>query len=653
MFDAVRNNKRIVQFFLILITVPFAVWGVDAYFNGRGEEATLATVGKVKITTNQFREELRREQDQERRQNPAISANMLNSPQFRTYVLESMIDRTLFAQEAKAQGINVISTLQAQIAKIPVFQKDNVFSQQIYEEVLKAQGYTPALFEQSMQDILTQQFLLGPVVNAAFTPETVIRQFIALQVENREAQENLLRWQSFAKDIKVTDADVQQFYEANAARFTIPEKIRVEFVALERDKIDTRKEFSDAELQAWYDAHRDQFIVPEERRARHILLLTENADKEKVKAEAEALLAEVQKDPSRFAELAKTRSQDPGSSAQGGDLGFFRHEQMVKPFSDAAFALTVGKISGVVESQFGYHIIRLDEIKPSQHRTYAEARPEVEAELQRQGAEQQIAKTLEDFANVVHEQSDSLQPAAKQFNLEVHKTDWISRENAGPLDNPRLLAALFGDEVLKNGRNSEAVEVAPGILLSARLLEHKPATLTPLAEVKAAIVSELTRQKAQAQAVEKGEAALKALVADAKADKTNWGKAQNISRLEPGLLAHPESLEAIFRADAKELPAYVGVELPGTGYALYKVNKVTAGEGITPEEIAAAHKPPPPPPMDPKEKPKEESRKVTVARTLLNLGVGVQFNAYKTALRQRYKVEIDKKQLEDNPQPGQ
>ncbi|MDR1888455.1 MAG: SurA N-terminal domain-containing protein [Zoogloeaceae bacterium] len=655
MFDAIRNNKRIVQVFLFLITVPFAVWGLEAYFNGGGGDLELATVGKAKIMSNQFREELRKQQDRIRQQIPNADTNILNSLEVRESVLENMINRSLVFQEAKRQNLDVLAAMQSLIAQEPAFQEKGVFSKKRYEEALAAQGTQPVEFEANFQEQLVEAFLLSSAGQAAFMPKTVMRRIIALQVESREVQENLLTWQSFAGQIKVTDADVKQFYDANAPRFTLPELIQVEFVALERDKLEGRKKFPDDELKAWYEGHRDQFAIkPEERRASHILLLTENADKAKVKADAEALLAEVRKEPGRFAELAKTRSQDPGSAAQGGDLGFFRHQDMVKPFADATFALKVGEVSAVVESSFGFHIIRLDEIRPGQYKPFAEVRKEVEAELQRQNAAQQFAKAADDFYNTVFEQSDSLQPAAQKFNLQVQKSDWISRENGGPLGHPGLMEAMFSDEMLKNGRNTKAVEVVPGVLVSARLLEHKPATRVPFEEVKQGIVTELTRQKAQALAVEKGTANLKALLSGDET-KISWSKAQTIARLHPGTLTTRESLDAIFRADARKLPGYVGVELPGVGYALYKVNKVTADEisnelasvlsELLSKQVTGRDKDIP---VTAGKLSDELVQALSEQFKLADINANAQMSAYRAALRQRYKVEINRKLLEDS-----
>jgi peptidyl-prolyl cis-trans isomerase D len=624
MFDAVRNNKRIVQVFLVLITVPFAVWGVDAYFRGDAGGEVFATVGEATITTNQFKEELRQQQDRFRQQMPGVDAAELNSPEMRAAILDGIINRLLVAQEAKRQKINVIAAMQMLIAQEPSFQENGVFSQKRYEEALAAQGMDPVTFEARQQESLTQQFLLSAAGRAAFMPKTTTRRIIALQLETREVQENLISWKSLVGQVKVTDADAQQFYDANPPRFTIPERIRVEFVALEEDKLDSQQTFSDEALKAWYESHREQYAIkPEERRTSHILLLIGKDDKAKVKAEAEALLAEIRKDPNRFAELAKTRSQDPGSAAQGGDIGFYpRNGALDEGYSAAAFALKEGEISGVVESVYGFHIIRLTAVKPGQYKPYAEARKEVEAELKRQSAANRFVSAREGFAELIFQQADSLQPAAEKFGLKVQQSGWITRDNGGALGNPQLLAAMFGDEMLKNGHNTEAVEVAPGVVVAARLLEHEPATLIPFADIKADIISILTQEKAQALAVERGAANLKALAADAKAVKIGWSKAQGVSRQKPGELSR-ESLSAIFRVDADKLPGYAGVELPGAGYALYKVNKVTVGE-ITDEMVQGA------------------------GAELEQFSAEAQVSAYMTALRQRYKVDINRSLLADN-----
>jgi len=479
----------------------------------------------------------------------------------------------------------------------------------------------PAGFEAQLRRDMALQALIGAVGESAFVARTVADRVVGLQAETRQVQEALIPWQSLAGQVKVDAADVQRHYEENSARFSIPEQLRVEYVVLSQDKLEAR--VSEAEIKAWYDSHKDQYSQPEERRASHILLTTGSGDKAevkaKVKAEAEALLAELKKNPERFAELAKKHSQDPGSASKGGDLGFFTKGMMVKPFEDAAFALKEGEMSDLVESDFGFHIIKLTGIKAAQVKPFAEVKGQIEADLKRQSAARQFAEAAENFANLVYEQSDSLKPAAEQYKLPIQQSGWITRQKAdGILNHPKLLEALFGDEVVKNGRNTAAVEVAPGTLVSARLLEHKPAALRPLEAVKDEIEARLKQEKALALAVSQGAEKLAALKAG-KQESVAWSASQSVSRMAPGKLAAP-ALTAVFQVDAKALPAYTGVELPGVGYGLYKVVKVESAQV-------------------------DANVKAALEEQLTSLEANAQVQAYMAALRQRYKVDINKEAL--------
>jgi len=622
MFDAVRNNKRIVQVFLLLIMVPFAMWGLGSYMDKDGGAREVAKVGDEKITLNQFQQAMREQQTRMRAQFPGVDAKLLDSPAIRESVLNGLVDQQLLLQEVNRMRLGVsVQALQEMIASIPAFQEEGRFSRQRYETVLASQGMNPAGFEAQLRRDMALQALIGAVGESAFVARTVADRVVGLQAETRQVQEALIPWQSLAGQVKVDAADVQRHYEENSARFSIPEQLRVEYVVLSQDKLEAR--VSEAEIKAWYDSHKDQYSQPEERRASHILLTTGSGDKAevkaKVKAEAEALLAELKKNPERFAELAKKHSQDPGSASKGGDLGFFTKGMMVKPFEDAAFALKEGEMSDLVESDFGFHIIKLTGIKAAQVKPFAEVKGQIEADLKRQSAARQFAEAAENFANLVYEQSDSLKPAAEQYKLPIQQSGWITRQKAdGILNHPKLLEALFGDEVVKNGRNTAAVEVAPGTLVSARLLEHKPAALRPLEAVKDEIEARLKQEKALALAVSQGAEKLAALKAG-KQESVAWSASQSVSRMAPGKLAAP-ALTAVFQVDAKALPAYTGVELPGVGYGLYKVVKVESAQV-------------------------DANVKAALEEQLTSLEANAQVQAYMAALRQRYKVDINKEAL--------
>jgi peptidyl-prolyl cis-trans isomerase D len=416
MFDAVRNNKRIVQIFLALITLPFAFWGVDSYVRNSGAGSDLASVGDTKITVYQYEQAMRERQDQMRR---ALGANYkpeaMNTPEARISVLNSLVDQRLLLLEAQKNRLQTSDeALRNFISRIPALQEDGKFSMARYEAALRAQGIAQPQFEGKLRQDLTLQQLVGTIGESAFVSENQATAMLLLQSEERQYSEIRIAPEQFADKVKIDEAAAQKFYADNKSRFEVPEQVKAEFVVLSLDALLAQTTVAEAEVKAWYDSHQDRFLQPEERRASHILIVAKTeADKVAAKAKAEEALKEVRKTPARFAELAKQYSQDPGSAQKGGDLGFFARGMMVKPFEDTVFKLKDGEISSVLESEFGYHIIKLTGIKPGKVRTLDEARPEIENELKHQAAARKFAEAAESFTNTVYEQSDSLQPVAE------------------------------------------------------------------------------------------------------------------------------------------------------------------------------------------------------------------------------------------------
>lgn len=624
MFDAVRNNKKIVQVFLGLITLPFAFWGVESYIRNVGNDGAVATIGGVKVTQQQFQQALREQQERLRGQlGGSIDPKLLDTPEARKAVLDDLVDQRLLLVEAgKRRLFASDQALRQAIGSIQAFQEDGKFSPSRYEAVLRSQNMTPAGFEAQMRQDITLQQLAGGIGQSGFAARVVADRVLALQAEKRDVMEFRLPIDGFLSQVKLADDAAKKFYDANAKQFEVPEQAKAEFVVLSMEAIGSQLSVSEAEVKAWYDGHKDRYQQAEERQASHILITTEKGDKAKAKAKAEEVLKELQQNPKAFADLAKKYSQDPGSAAKGGDLGFFGRGMMVKPFEDAAFSLKQGETSGLVESDFGFHIIKVTSVHAAKERPLAEVRGEIEAELKKAAASRKFAEAAETFSNLVYEQSDSLKPAAEKFKLAVQQSGWVTRKPnpaAGPLGNEKVLNALFGDDAVKNKRNTEAVEIAPNTLVAARIQEYKPASLQPFESVKANIETLLKRQEAQALAVKEGEAKL----ADLKkggGDKLNWGAAKSVSRMDARLVP-PQALPAIFKADAAKLPAYAGVELPGVGYGLYKVSKAEAGDKL------------------------DETRRQGMTQQYNTLVSREEVQAYLAALRARYKVEINQAAL--------
>jgi len=577
MLEAIRERAQgwVAKLILALITIPFALWGIDSYFNDGGKEPVVASVGKDEIGQNEFFQSLQRQRDtlQERTKTKIDTENK----DFRKVVLDQMIDGRLMNYAGTANGLATpVGDLNAMIQSAPIFQDNGKFSEERFQTWLQKQGLNrKALARMIQQDSMAQQFQVG-YGQGAIMPAASVAQIASLLVQQRETNEATFDGSAYAKDIVIDDKAVAAEYQAHKQDYAIPEQVRVQYLVLSAAAIRSSIEISDSAAQQYYDTNKAKFGEPEQRRASHILIKTDSgisaADKAAAKDKAEKIYQELRANPAKFAELAKQNSQDPGSAAQGGDLGSFTHDTMVKPFADAAFSMKVGELRGPVESQFGYHIIRLDGITPGKATAFATVKVSIVAQLAQQEAERKFVDAAEKFSNMVYEQSDSLDPAAKQFQLKVEESGWISRDHADPafLARADLMAALLAPDAVAKHQNTEAVEVAPNTLVSARVLEHKPAGTTPLAEVTGEIRSKLIAQAARAKAIEAGKQALK--LAQSGQPIAGFSAPMMVSRTQP-LNLSPESIKAIFKADISKLPATVGVETPD-GYRLYRINKV-------------------------------------------------------------------------------
>ncbi len=587
MFDAVRNNKRIVQIFLGLITLPFAFWGVESYVRNSGAGNDVASVGDSKITVQQFELAMRERQDQMRQTlGASFRPEIMNTPEAKSSVLNSLVDQRLLLLEASKNRLLIDdNALRDVIGKIPALQDNGQFSMARYESALRAQGYSQPQFEAKLRQDLTLQQLVGAVGETAFVSDSQAEAMLRLQLEERRFSEYRVAPEPSTDKVKIDAAAIQIYYDENRARFEVAEKVKADYVVLSLDALLAQATVDDAEVKTAYEAHKDRYQQPEERRASPILILAKAAaDKAKAKAKAEEVLKEVRRSPTKFADLAKQYSEDPGSAKNGGDLGYFGRGMMVKPFADAVFAQKEGDISDVVESEFGYHIIKLTGIRPAKIRTLEEVKSDIEGDLKRQSAARKFAEAAEAFSNTVYEQADSLQPAADKFKLKIQHSNWVDRNPdpkevaaLGPLVNEKILASLFSEDSIKNKRNTEAVEIAPSTLLSARVVEHVPAAMKPLETVKADIEALLKAREAAVLAKASGESKLAELNKGGN-DTLAWSPVQGVSRMQDSPLP-PAAAAAIFKADVQKLPAYVGVGIDGA-YAIYKIVKVNQPEKV-------------------------------------------------------------------------
>lgn len=598
MFAFVEKNKKLIQIaFLVLIVPPFALFGVDAYFRGIEGGQSVAQVGDYVVSEEEFSRALREQQQglQRAMQGQRIDPALLDNPALRTATLETLIQRRLLIDQAYRAGITVTDgQLKSNIGAAAVFQDaDGKFSYSNYEQYLHAENMTPAMFEARVrQDMLLQQVTSG-YAGSGFVPRTVSGLLARLAGEQREISHATLLPDAFLARVRIDAAAAKQYYDANVGEFRVPEQARVEYVVLSADALMEKLQPDPAEVKKFYDANRNQFGAEEARQAAHILIAVDAGaspeTKQAARAKAAAIYRELEKKPGGFGEAAKKHSNDPGSAAKGGDLGYIGRGAMqdTPEFEGALFLLKPGEISAPVETRHGFHIIRLLAVREGRVKAFEEVRGQIETEMRKQLAARRFAELADGFNNVVYEQSESLKPAAELSGGAVQQSGWIMRSAAEPpLNNPRLLAAIFSDEVLKDRRNTEAIEVASGTLVAARLIESKPASTRPFEEVRAELEKRLTMREAARLAAEEGRRLLDELK-QGKPATVAWSAPQMVSRDEPPKDIPEPVLQQAFRLDAAKVPAYTGVDSPRGAYVLLRVGKVQEAGNIPPEKAKA------------------------------------------------------------------
>ena len=626
MFDFIRSHIRVLFFAVIVLIVPsFVFFGVQGYgqFNDPAGLA-VAEVGGQKITRAEWDAAHRRQTEQMRRQMPNLEAAFFDSPEVKRETLDGMVRERVLLTAAHSAHFSISDErLQREVMAIPQLAAlrgpDGSIDVAAYKALIAAQGLTTEGFEANMrQDLVLRQVLAG-VTNSVAPAGAAGRTALDALLQQREVQ--ILRFDS--KDqvagLKASDAELAAYHKAHEAQFRAAEQASIEYAVLDLDTLNAGISVTDDDLRKYYGENVSRYTAAEERRASHILINVAKdapaAERSQGKAKAEGLLAELRKNPAAFAELAKKNSGDTASAERGGDLDFFSRGAMVKPFEDAAFAMKPGEISNLVATDFGFHIIRLDGVRGGQSKPFEGVRAEIEVEVKKQLAQKKYADAAEQFTNTAYEQSDSLQPLIDKLKLKK-QTATVQRTPAagaaGALASVKLLGAVFGNDVLKNKRNTEAVEVGPNQLAAARVVQHHPARVLPLAEVLPRVRERVIAEQSATAARKLGEAKLAALRGGS--DATALPAAVVFSRASAQ--TQPRTLvDAVLGADATKLPLWLGVDLGEAGYAVVRLLAV---------------KPPMP-----------ESPELTQLLPRYAQAWGAaEAQAYYNALKARYKVEI-------------
>ena len=590
MFDFVRNNTKIMMGILFLLIIPsFVLFGLEGYSGFKDQGATVAKVNGNKISQGDWDAAHKREVDRIRASMPNIDVKVFDTAEAKYATLERLVRDQVVA--AAARKMNLIASdarLARELQSIPAIAAlrlpDGKLDMERYKQLAASQGMSPEMFEMQMRaDISNQQVIQGVQASAFATlaqTQTAMNAFM----QRREVQIVNFPAADFLSKVNVSEADMQAYYDKNASKFQSAESADIEYVVLDIESLRQTIVLNEQDLKSYYEQNLQRLSSKEERRASHILITAAKdapeAEKKAARAKAEDLLKAVKAKPASFAEVARKNSQDPGSAVKGGDLDFFGRGAMVKVFEDTAFSLKKSEISDIVESEFGYHIIQLTDIKAPKAQSFEALRPSLEADLKKQQAQRKFAEMAETFSNTVYEQSDSLKPVAEKLKLSVQKASKVARnaESQNPqsknyLNNPALLQALFSEASLQKQRNTEAIEVAPNTLVSARVVKHQSAATLALTEVKDLVKRNLTQEKAAEMAKLQGEQKL----ANLKTSAEGLPNTIVLSR-EKTQRQLPQVVEAVLKADPNKLPAVSGVDLGAQGFAVIRVTKVLPPE---------------------------------------------------------------------------
>jgi peptidyl-prolyl cis-trans isomerase D len=593
MFEFVRTHNRLFQFLLLVLIVPaFVLTGAYQGYRSMSGSGGVATVDGHKITQAEWDAAQREQVDRIRRQAPNVDIRMFDTPAMRLQTLDNLVrERVLQTAAVKSNFTATADRVLNVYMNDPQFAQfrgaGGGFDKEALTVALSAQGMTVAGFEQTLRQQLEMRQVMFGIGGTVFAPAAAASSAIDAMFQQREFQQQRFDTKDYLAKVSPSDADIQAYYKdpANTSQFMSPEQANIEYVVLDVDAIKKTLTVPEDKLREYYKENEGRYAVAEERRASHILIKADKsapaAERAQAKAKAEALLAEVKKNPASFADVARKNSQDTGSALNGGDLDFFGRGAMVKPFEDAAFALKPGGISGVVESDFGYHIIQVTQARGGDKKSFEQVRPEIEEEVKKQLAMAKFSESAVEFTNLVYEQPDSLKPVADKLKLPVQTAQGVARTAGpaakGPLASPKFLEALFGNDALRNKKNTEAVDAGSSQLISGRIVTYSPAAMKPLAEVTASVKEKLVARQAAALARKEGEARLAEL---RKAPETALADpAQLVSRAQSRDLPKP-LIDAVLKAPAAKLPAVDGVDLGDQGYVVVKVTKVLGRDPV-------------------------------------------------------------------------
>lgn len=628
MLTTIREKTQgiIATFILALIAIPFALWGVNSYFDSGGQ-INVAKVDGVEITQNDYRNEIDRLRGR-------VEPKTLDNPRFKQTILDKLIDKTLIVQHAEDQGYRVSDAQLAEIIRNQQgFQRDGKFDSALYEALLRREGLTPRAFEKQVREQILTSHVQAGIGESRIVTQAEVADLARLLAQERELAYAVIDIDALGAKAAIGGQDVEQYYSAHPEMFQFPEQVRVEYLRLSAGDLNQNRQPTDEELKKAYAEEAARYTAPEKRRASHILISLPAQPGEDQSREALAKIQDIAKQAragADFAALAKKHSADSVTAAQGGDLGEVRRGVLPKELEDAVYALKSGEISQPVRSTYGYHLVKLTALTPEKRKAFADVRKELVEAVRRRQGEERFFEVSEKFRNLVYEQPDSLAPAAKALGLEIGKSEWFSPAGgSGIAANPKVVQAAFEPDVLSQARNSDAIEIGADTLVAIRVAERRPAGRKPLAEVRPQIERALKQERALQQARQLGEETLQELRAggslEALARKRGfkYQPPKTLTRRQTASV-DPRIVESGFRAPRPEggKPVYDLVDLGQQGYVVLALQRVRDAAG------------------------KPDAALEQQARALLTAHRGSEYYVnYRAGLRQKAEIKIYPDQL--------
>ncbi len=591
MLQAIREKVTgwIAYGIIFLISVPFALWGVNSYLGG-GEVAPAAVVNGEKITPREFDQAYAvYRQRLSRLFGGAIPASFGTEEILRQQVLDQLIEEYALRQYIESRHYRIGDTdLNRMIRERPEFQRDGQFNSDLYQAQLSSLGLSPLGFEENLRTSgAMQQFYKG-LQATAFTVPEMKKTFNSLRNQTRKLR--TLGYQVDANSIEISEDEIERHYLSQSQRYMTPEQVRIDYIELSLENIKQGIQVPEQDVYARYEANRASYTTPEIRSASHILIKAETDDQsasalEKISALRERIIA-----GENFADLAREYSEDPGSAADGGNLGDIEPGVMVPSFESALFSMQPGELSEPVKTQFGWHLIKLNSVKGGETQSFESLRDKLEDEIKTELAEGQIYDLVETVANLAYEQPESLLPAAEQSGLQLKTSDWFSRVSGqGIAAEAQVRQRAFTDDVLQNGLNSDGIELGSNRIVFIRLNQHRPAQQQALEAVREAVIRDLRQIKTGEMAASAGTAGLAKLAAgeSLEALARDW----NVDIEDLGFVKRDQAeVDAAVRnrafsmAKPEQGPVYDGLSVTGGEYVIVELSAVLSNDGDSDQE---------------------------------------------------------------------